>query len=86
MGAKVPLRKDWASVRDIVMYEVLQAKFAQDSNLERRLLNTGDAKIEPHNTKHDNHWGSCQCAECAEKKKENRLGAILMRIRETLKQ
>lgn len=86
MGAKVPLRKDWASVRDIVMYEVLQAKFAQDSNLERRLLNTGDAKIEPHNTKHDNYWGSCQCAECAEKKKENRLGAILMRIRETLKQ
>lgn len=86
MGAKVPLRKDWDSVRDIVMYEVLQAKFAQSADLAQMLLGTGGAKIEPHNTRHDNHWGSCQCAECAEKEKENRLGAILMRIRETLKQ
>lgn len=86
LGAKVPLRKDWNSIKDFVMAEVLLAKFSQDSNLERKLLNTGDAKIEPHNTKHDNYWGSCQCAECAEKKKENRLGIILMRVRESLKQ
>lgn len=85
IGAKVPLRKDWNSIKDFVMAEVLLAKFSQDSNLERKLLNTGDAKIEPHNTKHDNYWGSCQCAECAEKKKENRLGIILMRVRENLR-
>lgn len=85
MGRINPIRKDWNSVRDIVMYEVLQAKFSQNPELQQRLLDTGDAKIEPHNTTHDNYWGSCQCAECAEKEKENRLCTILMRIRENLK-
>ena len=58
------------------MAEVLLAKFSQNDILRQKLLST---------TRNDNYWGNCQCAECAWKKKENRLGTILMRIREKLR-
>lgn len=85
LGKHVPLHSDWDSIKDLVMAEVLLAKFSQNDILRQKLLSTGDVRIEPHNTRHDNYWGNCQCAECAWKKKENRLGTILMRIREKLR-
>lgn len=85
LGNNLPLRPDWNDVRDQVMYNVLNAKFSQTQVMRNRLLITGDAKIEPHNLRHDNYWGSCQCAECAGKAKQNKLGVILMNIRDSLR-
>jgi ribA/ribD-fused uncharacterized protein len=74
---KRPLRKDWESVKDSIMYEAVAAKFTQYANLREILLATGDAKIVEH-TKNDNYWGD------GDGSGKNMLGHILMKIRNTL--
>ena len=85
LGRSIALDPNWDQIRDFAMYEVVMTKFSQIPALTRRLLKTGDAEIRPENTNHDNYWGSCQCAACADKKKENKLGLILMQVRSKLK-
>jgi len=85
LGRRVNLRKDWNDVRVSVMYDVLTAKFGENEDLQQALLDTGDARIEPHNHNHENYWGSCDCADCASVKKGNVLGHLLMRVREDLR-
>lgn len=79
LGRKVRLRSDWESVKDDVMYDVCHAKFSQNANLRRQLLNTGNAELVEGNTWGDRVWGVCGGVG------ENRLGRILMRIRDEMK-
>ena len=75
-----PLRRDWESVKDNVMREVVEAKFRQHPELAKQLLDTGDAKLVERTTD-DLYWG-CGTAGTG----KNMLGIILMEVREKLRQ
>ncbi|MCE9566396.1 MAG: NADAR family protein [Planctomycetes bacterium] len=75
---KLPLRRDWESVKDQVMLEAVRAKFAQHDDLREILLATGDAKLVEH-TENDSYWG-----DGGDGSGKNQLGQILMRVREEL--
>ncbi len=76
---KRPLRKDWEAVKDAIMYEAVLAKFTQHTDLRELLLATGDAKLVEH-TENDAYWG-----DGGDGSGKNRLGRILMRVREELR-
>ena len=73
-----PLRADWEAVKDDIMRDALRAKFAQPA-LRSLLLKTGDAEIVEH-TKNDRYW-----ADGGDGTGRNRLGQLLMELREQLK-
>ncbi len=79
-GRQVYLRSDWENVKTDVMYKVCLAKFSQNEDLKEKLLDTGDSHLEEGNTWGDKIWGTVDGIG------ENRLGKILMSVRETLKQ
>lgn len=79
LGRRVPLRKDWEEVKDGIMQEIVQAKFEQNPVLAKWLLNTGDAKLIEGNTWNDRYWGVCAGIG------QNKLGKILMKVRDNLK-
>ena len=85
MGRAVTLRPDWEEVKTDVMRECLRSKF-RFAPLAIDLINTGDEELVEGNTWHDNCWGNCTCEQCANKPGENRLGKLLMEIREELRQ
>ena len=58
------------------MYEGLQHKFGQNEDLRKKLLETGDRKLIQH-TDRDKYWG-----DGGNGKGENRLGVLLMRLRD----
>lgn len=76
-GRRVYLRPDWEQVKDEVMYRVCKSKFEQHEDLRRRLIATGDAELIEGNTWGDRYWG-------VDGYGENKLGQILMRIRDEL--
>lgn len=76
---KLPLRRDWESVKDSVMREAVLAKITQHEELRTLLLSTGDAVLVEH-TSNDSYWG-----DGGDGSGKNRLGRILMEIRESLK-
>jgi ribA/ribD-fused uncharacterized protein len=76
---KRPLRKDWESVKDSIMREAVMAKFAQHPDLCSLLLSTGTRKIVEH-TENDSYWG-----DGGDGSGKNKLGIILMEIRERLR-
>lgn len=78
VGRSCDLRKDWEEIKEQAMYEIVKAKFTQSENLTRLLLATGDAYLEEGNWWHDTTWGVCNGVG------ENKLGKILMRVREEL--
>ena len=78
-GRSVLLREDWEEVKDQIMYEICLAKFSQNEDLKEKLLNTGDEELVEGNTWHDTYWGVYN------RKGKNKLGKILMRVREELK-
>jgi ribA/ribD-fused uncharacterized protein len=77
---KRPLRKDWESIKDQIMYEAVLAKFTRHDDLRETLLATGDSKIVEH-TENDTYWG-----DGGDGRGKNRLGQILMRVREALRE
>ena len=77
---KVKLRPDWEKVKDAIMYDAVKAKFNQHQDLKNLLLSTGTAKIIEHTDK-DDYWG-----DGGNGKGKNKLGKILMKIREELMQ
>jgi len=79
LGCRVELRSDWEAVKYDVMYRVCKAKFMQNSDLYRKLMDTGDAELVEGNTWGDRVWGVCNGVG------ENHLGKILMRLREELR-
>jgi ribA/ribD-fused uncharacterized protein len=74
-----PLRTDWETVKDDVMREALRAKFSQHPNLRILLLKTGEAEIIEH-TSNDRYW-----ADNGDGTGQNRLGQLLMELRESLR-
>ena len=76
---KRPLRHDWESVKDEIMFEAVRAKFTQYEELRKILLATGDAEIVEH-TRKDNYWG-----DRGDGSGRNMLGKTLMLVREELR-
>lgn len=78
-GKSVKLRKDWNDVREEIMYEIVKAKFIQNPLLLRKLLATGNELLEEGNIWGDKFWGTVNGIG------ENKLGLILMMIRDELR-
>ncbi|MCC7171247.1 MAG: NADAR family protein [Planctomycetes bacterium] len=76
---KRPLRRDWESVKDSVMYDAVLAKFTQHADLRQILLDTGDAPLVEH-TERDAYWG-----DGGDGSGKNTLGRILVRVRAELR-
>ena len=74
-----PLRSDWEEVKDEVMLQALRMKFRQNPEIARELLATGDAIIIEH-TQNDAYW-----ADGGDGSGKNKLGLLLMQVREELK-
>jgi len=74
-----PLRSDWEEVKEEIMYECLCYKFLQNRNMFEKLLSTGDKKLIEH-TKNDRYW-----ADGGDGSGKNRLGVLLMRLRDEIK-
>lgn len=79
-GLRVQLRNDWERVKDGLMYEVCMAKFSQNEDLKTKLLLTKDAELVEGNDWGDTYWG------VSKGRGKNKLGNILMRVREELKE
>jgi len=76
---KRPLRRDWESVKDEIMFEAVRAKFTQHEELRKILLATGDAEIIEHTGK-DSYWG-----DGGDGGGRNMLGKTLMLVRDELR-
>lgn len=79
LGKTVMLKDDWNDIKIRVMYEVVNAKFAQNPTITKWLIDTNDEVIVEGNTWGDTFWGVCNG------KGQNHLGIILMAIREEAK-
>ena len=75
-----PIRNDWESVKDQIMFIAVHQKFFQYPELTKLLISTGDAYLVEH-TKNDNYWG-----DGGHGRGRNMLGQILMQVRDQLKQ
>ena len=75
-----PLRRDWDRVKDDVMRRAVLRKFETHAALRAVLLATGDEPI-VENAPHDYYWG---CG--ADGSGRNRLGQILMEVRDILRE
>lgn len=80
MGRRIELRSDWEQVKENIMYDVCFSKFTQNEELREKLLRTGNQHLEEGNTWGDAEWGTVNG------KGNNKLGKILMKIREELAQ
>lgn len=78
-GRCVQLRSDWEKVKLDEMYNIVKAKFEQNTDLKNKLLATGDSHLEEGNTWGDKIWGTVGG------KGQNNLGKILMRVRSELR-
>ena len=81
MGRKLELRPDWELVKGEYMWIGLVKKFSFPE-MKKLLLDTDDATLIEGNTWHDNCWGNCTCEKCVDKAGLNRLGSLLMDLRE----
>lgn len=79
LGKKVPLRKDWNTIRLVAMEKIVYQKFRQHKNLCRQLLETDEIPLEEGNTWGDRVWGTVAG------KGANHLGKILMNVRNKLR-
>lgn len=87
LGGKVPLRKDWESIKVTIMQFALAKKFLGSYELYKKLVDTKDAYLIEGTTWHDNFYGICirkDCERCKDKIGKNILGKLLMELREIL--
>lgn len=81
-GRLVKCRPDWEDIKVQHMYRVLRAKFKHEP-LKSNLLLTGTRQLIEGNTWHDEFWGVCSCPNHG--KGKNKLGELLMQVREELR-
>ena len=74
-GRRVTVRENWNAIKVSIMREIVREKFLQNPELEKRLLDTGDALLVECNSWGDVYWGVCRG------KGENYLGLVLMNVR-----
>lgn len=80
-GKKILMRDDWSKCKEDVMYEEIGVKFYCYPSLAKLLLDTGDEELVEGNTWGDRYWG----VDIRTNVGENKLGKILMKIREELR-
>jgi len=80
-GQCVTKRDTWETDKFLLMVRIVGLKFAQNENLSKLLIETGDEWLVEGNTWHDNLWGDCYCEKCKSKIGKNLLGTILMNTR-----
>lgn len=78
LGRRVTLRSDWEQVKDQIMYELCLEKFSY-RDMFLLLDATGDQELVEGNWWGDTYWG------VSRGRGQNKLGKILMRIREELR-
>ena len=83
LGRKVPLRKDWESVKVEVMHGLLQQKFKKGGPLADLLLKTGTQDLVEGNTWGDRFWGKTKNG--GKWVGKNHLGRLLMLVRQELR-
>lgn len=89
-GRKVKLRSDWEEIKFDVMWYVVYQKFAQNTLLARKLIETSGMRLVEGNTWGDKYWGAVPTDVPVKDKNvtiwegENRLGQILMQVRHIL--
>lgn len=74
-GRRVKLRGDWETIKVRIMNEILVCKFSQNPELQKALLDTGDAKLIEGNDWGDKTWGVHNGVG------KNILGILLMNLR-----
>lgn len=70
---------DWFNKNLDIMEAILFDKFTRNLDLRQKLLETGEKYLEETNWWNDQFWGVC------DGKGENRLGKLLMKIRDRIK-
>ncbi|MEB3338341.1 MAG: NADAR family protein [Leptolyngbyaceae bacterium] len=75
----LPLRPDWEQVKDDIMRQAVLCKFQTHADIRAILLSTGE-KVLVENSPIDYYWG---CGKDGSGK--NKLGLILMEVRESLR-
>ncbi|KKN70547.1 hypothetical protein LCGC14_0429780 [marine sediment metagenome] len=78
MGRTLTLRKDWDTMKLLVMKNVVRCKFTQNQTLRNKLILTGSEELIEVNTWRDIFWGIYQG------KGQNHLGKLLMLVRSEL--
>jgi ribA/ribD-fused uncharacterized protein len=73
-----PLREDWESVKDEIMYKVCKVKIESYPDIKELLLSTGSEEI-VEDSPYDSYWGWGK-----DHKGRNQLGKTWMRIRDEL--
>lgn len=81
-GRKVEIRPDWEQIKDKVMLKGVREKFKL-IDLRKKLLDTGDEYLQEGNFHGDKIWGCVM--ENGVWVGENRLGKILMQVREEIR-
>jgi len=77
---KLPIRTDWEEVKDEIMYQACLKKYQTHREVRELLLATADEEL-IENAPSDYYWG---CGRTGTG--QNKLGQILMRVREELRQ
>ena len=72
-------RSDWEHVKEDVMMRALRAKFTQNPDLQKLLLETGSEDLCEKNPS-DSYWGMGRSGNG-----QNRMGVLLMMLREELR-
>lgn len=83
IGKKIPIREDWDTEKINIMKYGIREKF-KDSNLKNKLINTKNEELVEGNWWHDNYFGNCFCDNCKNKKGKNKLGKLIMEIRDEI--
>lgn len=83
-GQFVHMRKDWESVKENIMSDLVRIKFFSNPELAEKLLDTKYYDLVESNFWHDNFFGNCTCIKCRNIEGQNKLGIILMRVRDEL--
>ncbi len=79
-GRNIKLREDWDAICEHVMYIGAKEKFKQHKHLRDALIATRGTILEEGNNWGDTKWG----VDYYTRKGQNKLGIILMRVREEL--
>lgn len=74
-----PKRDDWDDVKEGFMEKALRDKYTRHADLRALLLSTGNTHIYEHTT------NDCDWADCGDRTGGNRLGRLLMRVRDSLR-
>jgi ribA/ribD-fused uncharacterized protein len=72
-------RSDWNEIKEDIMRIALFHKFDQHQDLREKLLSTGNKRLVEH-TSRDSYWG-----DGGDGKGKNRLGNLLMEVRQNLR-